>query len=123
MQAASGGPLVQHSLLALLELCNQGIFSIEEIVSKTAHIPATLFAIEKRGYIRPGYYADLVLVDPSSPLTVSADNILSLCGWSPFEGFTFSHSVAYTFVNGCLAYAKGRLAESRPTVHPLFFNR
>lgn len=123
LQAASGGPLVQHSLLALLELCNQGIFSIEEIVSKTAHIPATLFAIEKRGYIRPGYYADLVLVDPSSPLTVSANNILSLCGWSPFEGFTFSHSVAYTFVNGCLAYAKGRLAESRPTVHPLFFNR
>ncbi|WP_373701704.1 dihydroorotase [Porphyromonas loveana] len=122
LHAASGGPLLQHSLLALFELMQQGVFTVEEIVNKTAHLPATLFAIHKRGYIRKGYYADVVLVDPSKPLTVSADNILSHCGWSPFEGFTFGHSIAYTFVNGCKAYADGKLAEQRPTVQPLLFN-
>lgn len=122
MHAASGGPLVQYSLLLLLELYKQGVFSLEDIVSKTAHLPASLFAIDKRGYIRPGYYADLVVVDPSAPITVSTENILSLCRWSPFEGYTFSHSIAYTFVNGFKAYERGKLSEERPPVQPLFFN-
>ena len=78
--------------------------------------------IRGREYHFGGVDADVVLVDPSKPLTVSADNILSHCGWSPFEGFTFGHSIAYTFVNGCKAYADGKLAEQRPTVQPLLFN-
>jgi dihydroorotase len=107
----SGAPLVQHSLPALLELAHQGVFTVEEVVEKAAHNPARLFEIEKRGYIREGYAADLVLVDPQSPWTVSKENILYKCGWSPLEGQTFQHSIHSTFVNGQLVYHDGKVNE------------
>ena len=109
LKAASGGPLVQHSLVVMLEMAKKGIFSYEKVVEKMAHEPATLFRIEGRGYIRPGYYADLVLVDPEKSWTVASENILSKCGWSPFEGYTFHHSVDTTFVNGEIAYQNGKV--------------
>ncbi|WP_106828213.1 dihydroorotase [Parabacteroides pacaensis] len=107
LKAASGGPLVQHSVLVMLELARQGYFSVEKVVEKIAHRPADLFRVDRRGYIRPGYYADLVLVDPVTSYTVSPDNILYKCGWSPFEGYTFSHTIWKTFVNGALVYNEG----------------
>ena len=109
LKAASGGPLVQHSVLAMLELARQGYFPVEKVVEKMAHRPADLFRIDRRGYIRPGYYADLVLVDPAAPYTVSPDNILYKCRWSPFEGSTFSHTIWKTFVNGVLVYHEGKV--------------
>lgn len=112
LKAASGGPLVQHSLIAMLELAMEGRFTYEKVVEKMAHMPAELFRIEGRGYIRPGYYADLVLVDPSQSWTVAKENILYKCGWSPFEGYTFHHAIWKTFVNGQLAYSDGRVNES-----------
>ncbi|SEG20351.1 dihydroorotase [Parabacteroides chinchillae] len=112
LKAASGGPLVQHSLIVMLELAMEGRFTYEKVVEKMAHMPADLFHIEERGYIRPGYYADLVLVDPQSAWTVSKDNILYKCGWSPFEGYTFHHAIWKTFVNGQLAYSDGRINDS-----------
>ncbi|MDH6305150.1 dihydroorotase [Parabacteroides sp. PF5-5] len=110
--AASGGPLIQHSLLAMLDLAAQGIFSYEKVVDKMAHLPADLFHIDRRGYIRKGYYADLVLVDPQKKTSVSAENILYKCGWSPFEGHTFQHSIRQTFVNGQLVYDNGTIDDS-----------
>lgn len=107
LKAASGGPLIQHSLLAMLELARNGRFPVEKVVEAMAHRPAELFRIDRRGYIRPGYYADLVLVDPDRPYPVTAGNLLYKCGWSPFEGFTFAHTVRKTFVNGRLAYDDG----------------
>lgn len=112
LTAASGGPLVQHSLVAMLQMAKNGVFSLEEIVTKMCHAPAELFRIEKRGYIRTGYYADLVLVHPSKPWTVSSENILYKCGWSPFEGTQFDASVAKTWVNGQLVYDNGTFDES-----------
>ncbi|MDR2389770.1 MAG: dihydroorotase [Tannerellaceae bacterium] len=109
LRAASGGPLVQHSLVALLEMASMGIFTYEKVVEKTAHHPAELFRIDRRGYIRPGYYADLVLIAPNTPWTVSPQNILYQCGWSPFEGQCFSHKVWKTFVNGQLVYDDGQI--------------
>lgn len=106
-KAPSGGPLVQHAIIALLEKVNQGIISIEKLIEKGSHNPAILFEIEKRGFIREGYFADLVLIDPHKPQTVSKDNLLYKCGWSPFEGETFSHSISQTFVNGVLMYDNG----------------
>jgi dihydroorotase len=106
-KAPSGGPLVQHAIIALLEKVNQGIISIEKLIEKGSHNPAILFEIEKRGFIREGYFADLVLIDPNKPQTVSKDNLLYKCGWSPFEGETFSHSISQTFVNGVLMYDNG----------------
>jgi dihydroorotase len=103
-KAPSGGPLVQHALPALLKAHNQGKISIEKIVEKMCHNPAKIFKINKRGFIREGYYADLVLVDIASPWTVTKDNILYKCGWSPFEGTTFYSKITHTFVNGHLAY-------------------
>lgn len=99
----SGGPLVQHSLIVMLEMYRNGKIAIEKIVEKMAHAPADLFGVEKRGYIRKGYKADLVLID-TGRWTVSKENILSKCGWSPFEGETFSYYVSHTFVNGKLVY-------------------
>lgn len=113
LQAPSGGPLVQHALVAMLEMVQQGVFTLEEVVEKMAHNPAILFRIRERGFIREGYYADLVLVDPQAPWTVEASNILYKCGWSPFEGQTFGHRVAYTFVSGHLAYEKGVFHEEQ----------
>lgn len=106
-KAPSGGPLVQHSLPAILEMSRLGRISLEKVVEKMCHAPADLFGIRERGYLREGYYADLVLVDPNAPWTVSDSNILYKCGWSPFEGITFRHSVTHTFVNGKLVYHRG----------------
>jgi len=107
LSAPSGGPLVQHTLLALLEKVKEQIFTIEKLVEKACHNPAKIFQIEKRGFIREGYFADLVLVDMKAAQTVSKENILYKCGWSPFEGITFSSSVTHTFVNGVLIYNQG----------------
>jgi len=112
LTAASGGPLVQHSLVAMLEMASDGIFTYEKVVEKMAHLPAELFQIDRRGFIRPGYYADLVLVDPETNLTVTKDNILYKCGWSPFEKQTFRHSIRKTYVNGQLAYDNGQINEN-----------
>ncbi|MFD1062940.1 dihydroorotase [Winogradskyella litorisediminis] len=103
-KAPSGGPLVQHAFVALLEMYHKGKISLEQIVQKTAHNPAILFDVEKRGYIKEGYYADLVLVDLQNPWTVNKGNILYKCGWSPFEGNTFKSRITHTFVNGQLVY-------------------
>ncbi|MDZ7607004.1 MAG: dihydroorotase [Cyclobacteriaceae bacterium] len=111
-QAPSGGPLVQHSLVAALELYKMGKFPLTRIAEKMSHHPAILFDIVDRGFIREGYFADLVLVDPDSPWTVNSSNILYKCGWSPFDGQQFSSSVTHTFVSGHLAYENGRFDES-----------
>jgi dihydroorotase len=112
LKAASGGPLVQHSLVAMLQLVRQGVFTLEKVVDKMCHAPAVLFRIQKRGYIRKGYFADLVLVDPNRSWTVNSDNILYKCGWSPFEGTTFDASVLQTWVNGKLVYDNGQFDET-----------
>ncbi len=109
--APSGGPLVQHSLPALLDLYHSGVFSLETIVEKTSHNVATLFQIEGRGFIREGYKADLVLVDLSEPTEVNRQNLLYKCGWSPFEGHTFKSSVTATMVNGKWAWKDGKIVE------------
>ncbi len=109
--APSGGPLVQHALIALFEKANEGVISKERIIEKTAHAPATLFGVENRGYIREGYKADLVVIDPNTATEVKKDNILYKCGWSPFEGLTFSHSIEKTFINGRIAFDKGAIVE------------
>ncbi len=103
-KAPSGGPLVQHALSAMLEAYHQEKISLEKIVEKMCHNPAILFQIEKRGYIKEGYFADLVIVNANNPWTVTKDNVLYKCGWSPFEGTTFKSRVTHTFVNGELAY-------------------
>lgn len=113
LQAPSGGPLVQHSLVAMLELFHKGVISIEKLVEKMCHAPAICFRVKNRGFIREGYAADLVLVDLNAPWKVSRENILYKCGWSPFEGQVFRSSVSHTFVNGHLAYREGEFDESR----------
>ena len=107
LKAPSGGPLVQHALLALLEKVKENSIAIEKLVEKACHNPAKIFQIEKRGFIKEGYYADLVLLDINAPQTVHKDNLLYKCGWSPFEGTTFSSSITHTFVNGVLMYDNG----------------
>ncbi len=111
-KAPSGGPLVQHSLVAMLEFYRKGKISLDWIAQKMAHNPAILFQIHKRGFIREGYFADLVLVDLDSPWKVSKENILAKCGWSPFEGITFGSKVTHTFVSGHLAYNQGHFDDS-----------
>lgn len=111
LQAPSGGPLVQYSLLAMLEFHKQGKISLEKIAEKMAHNPAICFNVEKRGFIREGYWADLVLVDLNSSLTVSKENIVSKCNWSPFKNYQFQSSITHTIVSGNLAYEKGELVE------------
>ena len=103
----SGGPLVQHSLVVMLELWHRKMISIEKIVEKMCHNPAVLFNIKERGFIREGYKADLVLINPENPWTVSKENILYKCGWSPFEGTTFRSKVVKTIVNGTVVYDDG----------------
>lgn len=112
LDAPSGGPLVQHALVAMLQKSREGKITIERVVEKMAHAPAELFRIDKRGYIREGYYADLVLVDLNSPWTVTKDNVISKCGWSPFEGTTFNAKVKKTFVNGNVAYDDGKIVDT-----------
>jgi dihydroorotase len=107
----SGGPLVQHSLVAMLELWHRKIFTLEKVVEMMCHNPAILFNVSKRGFIREGYKADLCIVDPSDPWTVSKDNIQYKCGWSPFEGTTFRSKVITTIVNGNIVYNNGVVNE------------
>jgi dihydroorotase len=123
MKAPSGGPLVQHALLAMLEKVKEGRITIEKVVEKMAHAPAVLFQICERGYIREGYYADLVLVDPNQNVTVDKSNVLYKCGWSPFEGVTFHHQIEKTFVNGNLVYTNTGGVDASIKGQRLLFNR
>jgi dihydroorotase len=122
LQAPSGGPLVQHALSALLEMYHQNKISLEQIAEKTAHNVATCFDIDKRGFVREGYWADLVLVNLNDPVKVTRANILYKCGWSPFEGQTFQSEITHTFVSGNLAYQKGKFMTNE-TGKRLAFNR
>lgn len=110
-KAPAGGPLVQHGLMAMLEFYKQGKISLEKIVEKMAHSPAICFQIQNRGFIREGYWADLVLVDLNKRSTVSRSNVLYKCGWSPFEGQTFASSVVSTIVSGKLVYENGKITD------------
>ncbi len=121
-KSPSGLPLVQHPLLLMIDLAKEGHISLELIAEKTAHAVADCFQIEERGYIREGYWADLAIVDVNKPFTVSKENILYQCGWSPLEGHTLSASVEHTFVSGHLAYSQGAFDESK-TGRRLLFNR
>lgn len=111
-KAPSGGPLVQHALVAMLEFYKQGKISLEKIIEKMCHAPAVLFNVNMRGFVREGYWADLVLVDLNNPHIVTKESIQYKCGWSPFEGTTFSSRVTHTFVNGKLAYIHGSFDET-----------
>ena len=113
LKAPSGGPLVQHGLLAMLDFYHDKKISLDKIAQKMSHHVADLFRIENRGYIREGYFADLVLVNLNKPTTVSKQNLLYKCGWSPFEGHTFKSSIEKTFVSGHLVYDNGVFDESK----------
>jgi dihydroorotase len=110
-KAMSGGPLVQHALPAMLELFHQGKISIEKIVEKMSHHVAEIYRIKERGYIRQGYFADIVLVDLNKEWQVTSQNILYKCGWSPFENQLFNSKIIKTFVNGNLVYNNGQINE------------
>jgi dihydroorotase len=112
-QSMSGAPIIQHSLNIMLEFFKQGLISLEKIAEKMCHNPATLYSIAKRGFIREGYFADLTIVDLNTSWTVSKENILSKCGWSPLEGTTFQTKVTHTFVNGNLTYDNGNFDYSK----------
>lgn len=112
LNAKSGGPLVQHALLMLLELYHQGLISLPQIVEKTSHNVAQAYRIQKRGYIREGYYADLVLVDLGLETEVNRENIIYKCGWSPLLGESFRSRVTHTWVNGKLVFNKGKIDET-----------
>lgn len=120
--APSGGPLVQHSILAMMDFVKQGKITQERVVEKMSHAVADMFQIVNRGYIREGYFADLVLVDPNQPTEVTKESLHYKCGWSPFEGHTFSSSIKTVFVNGHKAYDQGQFDESRKG-HALIFSR
>lgn len=119
-KAPSGGPLIQHSLIAMLEFYHKGKITLEKIAEKMAHAVADCFQIEKRGYIREGYFADLVLVDLKASWIVNESNILYKCGWSPFEGLTFHSKITHTFVNGNLVYDNGKFDERKKGQRLLF---
>ncbi|HNQ67137.1 MAG TPA: dihydroorotase [Bacteroidales bacterium] len=121
-KAPSGAPMVQHSLVVMMELAIQGYFEPEDIVKWMCHNPAALFKVEKRGYIRKNYYADLVLVDPNKKTKVLKENLLYKCGWSPLEGEEFTTSVHSTFVNGEIVYKNGTIVETKAAM-PLKFVR
>ena len=121
-KAPSGGPLVQHALPAMLDKYHDGTISLEKIIEKMCHNPALLFQIEKRGFIKEGYFADLVAVNLDSNWKVTKENIAYKCGWSPFEGHTFKSNVSHTFVNGHLAYEHGNFSKERNAMR-LTFNR
>ncbi len=111
LDAPSGGPLVQYSLLSMLQM-TKDIFTVEQVVRKMCHNPADLFCVDKRGYLKEGYWADIVVVDKNSTTLVSSQNILSKCAWSPMEGYTYRHSIAYTIINGSVVYNNGVLDEN-----------
>ena len=121
-KAPSGGPLVQHALLALLSAVKQEKTTLENLVQKACHNPAILFQIEKRGYLREGYYADMVLVDLDQTTEVTKDSLLYHCGWSPFEGTTFEAKISQTWVNGSTVYKEGKVIEAN-SAKQLTFNR
>ncbi len=110
-KAPSGGPLVQDAVIAILQKVKEGYISIERAVEKMCHAPAECFHVEERGYLREGYYADLVVIDPNTKTTRKREDVLSKCGWSPFEGVTFDHSIDTTFVNGNIVYTDGKIIE------------
>jgi dihydroorotase len=121
-QCPSGGPMVQHSLGVMLEFWKKGFIPIEKVVEKMSHAPSTLFHIKQRGYIREGYYADLVIIDPDAEWQVQPSNILYKCGWSPLEGEILHTRVHSTFVNGEMVYSEGRF-DDRICSMPLMFER
>ena len=112
-QSMSGAPIIQHSVNIMLEFFKQGLISLEKIAEKMCHNPATFYSIEKRGFIREGYFADVTIVDLNASWTVDKNNILSKCGWSPLEGTTFQTKVMQTFVNGNLVYDNGKFTETK----------
>jgi len=118
--AHSGGPLVQHALVAMLELYHRGEISLEKIVEKTSHNVAEIYRLRERGYVREGYFADLVLININKPWQVTKSNLMYKCGWSPFEGQTFQSSITHTFVNGHLVYNNVQLNESQKGQRLLF---
>ena len=122
-KAPSGLPLVQHALPLVLENYQDGIFTLEFIVEKTSHAVAEMFNIKERGYIREGYWADLVLVDVEKPFTSTHANSLSKCGWTPFDGYEFRSSIAATIVNGQLVWQDGKLLDVAPFGMALEFER
>ena len=122
LKAPSGGPMVQHALQAMLDLYHKGKISLRTVVDKMCHAPADLFQIQDRGYIKEGYWADLVLVDLKNPYKVNSNNILYKCGWSPMEGHTFQSTITHTFINGALVYENGTIHQIR-NAKPLKFNR
>ncbi len=122
LKAPSGGPMVQHALVSMLEYHHQGIFSLEKVVRKMCHTPADIFQVKERGYVREGYFADLVLVDPDDPWTVNKSNLYYKCAWSPMEGTTYRSRVTHTFINGHLVFDNGIFDESKKG-KALEFNR
>lgn len=122
LQAPSGGPLVQHAVVAMFEAYHQGKISVEKIVEKMAHNPAKIFKIEKRGFIKEGFYADLVLINPAMPWNVKKENLLYKCGWSPLEGVNFKSRITHTFVNGQLVYQNSKVNDVKAGMR-LLFNR
>ncbi len=122
LKAPSGGPLVQHAVVAMFEANHQGKISVEKIVEKMCHNPAKIFKIEKRGFIKEGFYADLVIINPSLPWNVKKENILAKCGWSPFDGYNFKSRITHTFVNGELVYQNFKVKDI-PVGKRLLFNR
>ena len=121
-KAPSGGPLVQHAVVAMFEAYHQGKISIEKIVEKMSHNPAKIFKIEKRGFIKEGFYADLAIVNTGLPWNVKKENILAKCGWSPFEGYNFKSRITHTFVNGELVYQNFKVRDT-PVGKRLLFDR
>ena len=120
INAPSGGPLVQHAVVAMFEKHHEGKISVEKIVEKMCHNPAKIFQIEKRGFIKVGYFADLVIINPGMPWSVSKDNILYKCGWSPFDNFTFKSRITHTFVNGQMVYNNFKIKDIRAGKRLLF---
>lgn len=120
MTCPSGGPLVQHAVVAMFEAHHQGKISVEKIVEKMCHNPAKIFKIEKRGFIKEGYYADIAIVNAYLPWNVKKENILYKCGWSPFEGYNFKSRVTHTFVNGKLVYHNGKVKDVKVGQRLLF---
>jgi dihydroorotase len=116
----SGGPLVQHAVVAMFEQMLKGKISVTKLVEKMSHNPAKIFKIEKRGFIKEGFYADLVIVNPHLPWNVKKENILYKCGWSPFEGVNFKSRITHTFVNGKIAYVNGKVKEIKAGQRLLF---
>jgi dihydroorotase len=121
-KAPSGLPLIQHPLLILMDLARQGAFTLETAIQRACHAPAILFGVEQRGYIREGYWADLVVVDPAKPQPVTKAGLLYQCGWSPFEGHTFGSSIERTFVNGVCVYENGQVRPDAPKGQRLTFD-